>query len=435
MSWIRPDAEHPLEPVRGAARTGQPERPADKAGESSAALPVPEKQLARAVATLDPGYFAWVMASGIVSVGTDLLGYRVVSRVVLGVTILAFVIVVLAYAARLVWFRPFVRHSLRDPTTAMAYFTTVAGIDVLAARLSMGGHSLLTLALGGAAALVWVVLTYGLPWSIVASARRPVLGEINGTWLIWVVATQSLSIVAAALAPVSPGTWLRASLPAVSVCLWGVGVMLYVILIVIIFLRLLLVEVTPAEMGPAYWIAMGATAISVRAAAGILSLRGPHAASLVAQIHPFVVGLSVVLWSFGTWWIPLLLLFGIWRYLIRGYSRVYEPRLWSVVFPLGMYTVASYTLGQVDGLGFMVPVARVWVFVGLAAWAGGPSPHAGQLQYSSPPALLIRPAVGAGRSRRSTRRQPARFGSLATSRSTPRPPSPSAKPSARPRCS
>lgn len=213
-----------------------------------------------------------------------------------------------------------------------------------------------------------MVLTYGLPWSIVAAAHRPVLGELNGTWLIWVVATQSLSIVAAGLAPVAPSAWLQGALPAVAVCLWGVGVMLYLVLIVLIFLRLLLVAVTPAEMGPAYWIAMGATAISVRAAAGILVLHGPHSGALVADMRPFLIGLSVVLWAFGTWWIPLLVLFGMWRYVVQRYSRAYEPRLWSVVFPLGMYTEASYTLGKAAGLGFMVSIARAWVWVGVAGW-------------------------------------------------------------------
>ena len=324
----------------------------------------------RAVATLDPGYFAWVMATGIISVGTDLLGDHLLSQVVLGVAVVAFVGLTLAYAARLVFFAPFVRQSAADPTTAMAYFTVVAGTDVLAVRLVMAAHPLVALALGSAAAALWLVLTYALPWSIVAAARRPVLGEINGTWLVWVVATQSLSIVAAAVAPSAPASWLRADLPAVAVCLWGLGVMLYLVFIVIIFLRLLLIEVTPAEMGPAYWIAMGATAISVRAAAGILALHDPHSTVLVAVMRPFVVGLSVVLWAFGTWWIPLLVLLGIWRYVLRRYPRTYEPRLWNVVFPLGMYTVASFSLGQVAGLGFMASVARVWVWVGVAAWVG-----------------------------------------------------------------
>jgi tellurite resistance protein TehA-like permease len=331
---------------------------------------LPSGLLPRAFATLDPGYFAWVMASGIVSVGTDLLGHTLISRIALGVTVGAFVLLALAYIVRMLWFGPFVHQSLRDPTTAVAYFTVVAGTDVLGIRLMMAGHPLVALGLGTAGALVWLVLTYGLPWSIVAAARRPVLRDLNGTWLVWVVATESLSIVAAGIAPHAPSSWLRTGLPAVATCLWGVGVMLYLIFIVIIFLRLLLVELTPAEMGPAYWIVMGATAISVRAAAGILVLHSKPASALVTELRPFLIGVSVVLWAFGTWWIPLLVLFGIWRYVVRGYSRAYEPRLWNVVFPLGMYTVASYALGRAAALTFMVTIARVWVWVGVTAWVG-----------------------------------------------------------------
>ena len=371
MSWLgAPDGDQTgaAGEIAGAPPGGANRRIAH--GPRAQPPPVPDGLVRRAIATLDPGYFAWVMATGIVSVGTDLLGEHLLSQVVLGVTVAAFVGLTLAYAARLVFFAPFVRQSAADPTTAMAYFTVVAGTDVLAVRLVMAAHPLVAFALGTAAAVLWLVLTYALPWSIVAAARRPVLGEINGTWLVWVVATQSLSIVAAAVAPSAPATWLRTDLPAVAVSLWGLGVMLYLVFIVIIFLRLLLIEVTPAEMGPAYWIAMGATAISVRAAAGILALHDPHSTVLVAVMRPFVVGLSVVLWAFGTWWIPLLVLLGIWRYVLRRYPRTYEPRLWNVVFPLGMYTVASFSLGHSPGLGFMASVARVWVWVGVAAWVG-----------------------------------------------------------------
>jgi tellurite resistance protein TehA-like permease len=364
VSWIQTEADG----AGGAQPESDTSGPLSPGPTALGLGDLPSGQFLRALAALDPGYFALVMATGIVSVGADLLGYRVLSQVLLGVTVVVFVILVFAYTARIVWFWARFRQSLRDPTTAMAYFTLVAGSDVLAIRLLMAGHPLVTLGLGAAAALVWLVLTYGLPWSIVASAHRPVLGELNGTWLVWVVATQSLSIVAAGLASVAPSATLEDILPAIAVCLWGVGVMLYLVLIVLVFLRLLLVEVTPAEMGPAYWIAMGATAISVRAAAGILMLHGPHSNQLVADMRPFLIGLSVVLWAFGTWWIPLLVLFGLWRYVVRHYSRAYEPRLWSVVFPLGMYTVASYTLGKAAGLGFMVSIARAWVWVGVAGW-------------------------------------------------------------------
>jgi tellurite resistance protein TehA-like permease len=364
MSWARGRIGR----ASSESESLSPAAPVSSVDETEDAGALPTGLLRRALATLDPGYFAVVMASGIVSVGTDLLGHTVLSRIVLGVTIGAFVLLVAAYTVRMLWFTSWVRHSLHDPTTAMGYFTVVAGTDVLAIRLAMAGHRLVALGLGTAGALVWLALTYGLPWSIVASARRPVLGELNGTWLVWVVATQSLSIVAAVMTPHAPSPWLRADLPAVATCVWGVGVMLYLIFIVIIFLRLLLIEVTPAEMGPAYWIAMGATAISVRAAAGILALHTKAASALVTDLRPFLIGLSVVLWAFGTWWIPLLVLFGIWRYVVRSYSLAYEPRLWNVVFPLGMYTVASYTLGRAASLSFMVSVARVWVWIGVAAW-------------------------------------------------------------------
>jgi tellurite resistance protein TehA-like permease len=268
------------------------------------------------------------------------------------------------------WFTPFFRRSLRTPGTLVAYFTVSAGADVLGVRLSLAGHPLATAALGAAAIVVWLLLTYGLPFSIVAAGRRPVLGDLNGTWLIWVVATQSLSTVASALAADAHPGPLRDELPVVAITLWGIGVMLYFVLIVLVILRLLIVDITPAEMVPAYWVAMGATAISTLAAADILNLKEPNARALIDGLRPFLLGTSVVLWAFGTWWMPLLVLFGIWRYAVRGYSKAYEPALWSVVFPLGMYTVASFSLGKAGHYGFMVAIARVWVWVGVAAWAG-----------------------------------------------------------------
>ncbi len=322
----------------------------------------------RWVATLDPGWFAWVMASGIISVGAELLGFHVLSLVSLGITEVAFAMLIVAYVARAVVFPDRFKASLCDPRRAMAFFALVAGTNVLAIRLIMDGHPLVGLVLGAGASLIWLLLTYGLPGSIMAGGRRPVLADINGTWLMVVVAIQSLAIVAAGLAPVAPWSSLRQGLPFVAVSFWSVGVVLYVVLIVGVSLRLLLVEVTPGEMGPAYWITMGATAISVRAAAGILVLRDRPPSTLVHEMHPLLVGVSVALWAFGSWWIPLLVLFGVWRHLLRRYPLSFEPELWSIVFPLGMYTVASVSLGRAANLGFLVAVGTVWLWVGVTAW-------------------------------------------------------------------
>ena len=331
--------------------------------------PLPASRLGRWLATLDPGYFAAVMATGIVSISAGLLGQSVLSEVLLWCTIAAFVILLAAYGARAVAFPRRFARSLKEPAAAVSYFTVVAGTNVLAVGLLIRGLWPLALGMGLAASLLWLALTYGLFCSIILAGNRPLLREITGAWLVWVVGTQSLAIVAVGLATRMPWPIAREAAPIAAVMLWGIGIVLYLILVVIIFLRLFLIETTPPEMGPAYWILMGATAISVRAAAGILTLGDAAPSPLLTEMRPFVVGFSVVLWSFGTWFIPMLVLFGLWRYFVRGYSWAYEPRLWSVVFPLGMYTVASVTLGRAADFGFMVSLASTWLWVGVAAWA------------------------------------------------------------------
>jgi tellurite resistance protein TehA-like permease len=143
--------------------------------------------------------------------------------------------------------------------------------------------------------------------------------------------------------------------------------MLYLLLVSLILLRWLTVPMTPATLGPPYWILMGATAISVLAGARILTL--PAGLPVIRATAGFVEGCSFALWAFGTWWIPLLIVLGLWRHVRRHWPLSYEPTLWSVVFPLGMYSVATLSFGKVANLSFMEPLSRFMLWVAIAAWA------------------------------------------------------------------
>jgi tellurite resistance protein TehA-like permease len=79
----------------------------------------------------------------------------------------------------------------------------------------------------------------------------------------------------------------------------------------------------------------------------------------------FVDGSSFALWALGTWWIPLLIVLGFRRH----WPLTYEPTLWSVVFPLGMYSVATPSYSHVAHLRFMAPLGRFMLSVAVAAWA------------------------------------------------------------------
>ena len=320
---------------------------------------------ATAIRDLHPGYFAFVMATGIVSTGTFLLGPSWLSRTLLAAASIGLVLLSAALVLRLAMFRSSVAADIQAPERVFGFFTIVAGIDVLGTRLGVAGHPLATAILAGLAAVIWLVLTYGVPASLLlARERDSVLGGVNGSWLLWVVSTQSLSVTASALVPVWPSQ--AALLAPAAVGLWGIGLVLYLLLVSLILLRWLTVAMTPETLGPPYWILMGATAITVLAGARILGL--PATLPVSRATAGFVEGFSFALWAFGTWWIPLLIVLGLWRHVRRHWPLSYEPTLWSVVFPLGMYSVATLSFGKVAHFSFMEPLSRFMLWVAVAAW-------------------------------------------------------------------
>ncbi|RCG16846.1 tellurite resistance protein permease [Streptomyces diacarni] len=323
-------------------------------------------RLRQGVADLHPAYAALVMATGIVSTGLASFDWQVLSDILLAVAALAFVLLMAAYVWRAVAFPGRVRADSRDPGRAFGYFSLVAAPNVLASRLALDGHLPATAALAAASIPVWLVLTYAIPGAMVVGRRRgPVLPRTNGSWFMWVVGTQSLAGVTAAIAAAEPD--LTAAFAPLAVAFWGIGVVLYLMLVGLVTVRLLDDQVTPHALSPTYWVYMGATAISVLAAAGLLAL--PASLPVMAQTRQVISGLAFLLRAFGTWWIPFLLSFGVRRHLVERERVGYEPTLWSMVFPLGMYGAASASYGRVTGMDFMVDIARVEVWIGFAAWA------------------------------------------------------------------
>jgi tellurite resistance protein TehA-like permease len=305
------------------------------------------------------------MATGIISTGTFLLGPSWLSQALLVIASIAFVVLVVALVIWLARYRSRVVAEFRAPERVFGFFAISASCDLLGARFASAGHPMVTTVLACAAAVVWFTLTYGVPASLLL-ARPPdsVLGGIDGTWLLWVVATQSLSIDASTLFPVWPSQ--SRLLATAAVALWGIGLVLYLLLVSAIWQRWLTVVMTPATLSPPYWILMGATGIIVLAGSGILTLPGSLPA--VSAIAGFVKGTCLVFWSFGTWWIPLLIVLGFWRHVLRQWPLRYEPALWAVVFPIGMYGVATVSFGKAAHISFMEPLSRGVLWVAVAAW-------------------------------------------------------------------
>jgi tellurite resistance protein TehA-like permease len=305
------------------------------------------------------------MATGIISTGALLLGPSWLSLALLVIASIGFMVLVAALVIWLTRYRSRVVAEIRAPDRVFGFFAISASCDLLGTRFAAAGHPAVTAVLACVAAVVWFALTYGVPASLLLARQRDsVLGGIDGTWLLWVVATQSLSTDAAAILPAWPSQ--SELLATAAVALWSVGLVLYLLLIALIWLRWLTVVVTPATLSPPYWILMGAIAITVLAGSEILTL--PATLPAIGATAGFVKGTCFVFWSFGTWLIPLLLVLGLWRHVLRQWPLRYEAALWTVVFPIGMYSVASLSFGKAAGLSFMQPLSRGVLWTAIAAW-------------------------------------------------------------------
>jgi tellurite resistance protein TehA-like permease len=321
---------------------------------------------AAGLAGMHPAYFALVMATGIESLACELLGLHPIAVALLACNLAFYPALWGLLIARAIRHPGRVRADLSHHGRAVGFFTIVAATCVLGSQcLVIGDRFDAALALWIAGIALWAILVYAVFAILTVKAEKPALAEgLHGGWLVAVVAAQSVSVLGAQLAPGLGGHAPEALV--FSLAMWLGGGMLYLWIIGLIFYRYTFFTMSPSELSPPYWINMGAAAISTLAGATLVGA-APHS-PVLAQILPFVRGLTLMWWATATWWIPMLVILGIWRHVIRKFPLRYDPLYWGAVFPLGMYTVCTLRLSRAVDAPFLAAISRVAVWIALAAW-------------------------------------------------------------------
>jgi tellurite resistance protein TehA-like permease len=316
------------------------------------------------VRTLFPGYFAMVMATGIVAVGAAQQDISVAPEVLYAIAAATYVLLVALTAVRAVRYPRLLVADVTSHTKGFAFLTIVAATNVLgSASVVVHGWTGLAWGLWWAGLALWALLVYAAIISVILRGPKPELGKgLNGTWFLLTVATESVVVLGAILYADHPADLLAFGCIAAFV----LGIVLYLIVMTMVFLRWTFQELEPTEADPPSWIAAGAVAITVLAGSSLL---GHRAISVrIERLAPFIEGMVVLAWATATFWFPVMVAIGVWRHVINKVPLRYHPSYWSLVFPLGMYGAATFRMRAVIELQSLAWVPKAALAAALIAW-------------------------------------------------------------------
>lgn len=322
--------------------------------------------ISNSIKGLHPAYFAMVMSTGIISIASNLLGFTGIAYALFYINIIAYAILLPFQTIRVFMYWDNLYKDLCNPKLSLVFFTVVAATNVLGAQfITVVNQPEIAKIFWYFGIFLWVIISLVAFSALFIKCEEGPESVIHGGWLIATVGTQSVAVLGAALAPefVSCGSFVLFS----SIVWWMIGAFLYIILITLLFYRLVFFKLAPEALIPPYWINMGAIAITTLAGS-IICLNIPKIGGVYPDFLTFIKGFTLFFWSFGTWWIPLLIILGIWKFVVRKVPFKYTPLDWGMVFPLGMYTACTIKLSQAIQIPFVANISTYFIYLAYIAW-------------------------------------------------------------------
>ncbi|KAE8165649.1 voltage-dependent anion channel [Aspergillus tamarii] len=218
-----------------------------------------------------------------------------------------------------------------------------------------------------------VLTCFVLPFIMMTRKSDIALSSMGAAWLLPVVSCVVCAASGAIVADVLPDSNYALGTIVVSYVLWGVGVPLALMIIVIFLMRLLLHKLPPKEILVSMFLPLGPLgqgSYGIQKLGQVSQNIFPKADVLrpgtgeVFEMLGFFIGL--LLWAFGLLW----LFFAV-ASIFRTRKFPFNLGWWAFTFPLGVYATSTCQLGRempsrffrVLGTIFSVCVVLLWMVV------------------------------------------------------------------------
>jgi tellurite resistance protein TehA-like permease len=317
----------------------------------------------KSLEALSPANFAFVMATGIGAMIFHYAGWIYLAWAFLVIGILGYLTLIFLFVLRAVVIQKEALNDFGNIQKMFKYLTFSAGSNTLAVSSALFGYDLPGLIFAAIGVISTIILTYTLFCALFFHIQASIQA-ISPFWLLLAIACNSCGIAITTL-------WEKETLESpefllLSFCFWTFGVFIYLIFMTLNLYRMLFYTFHGKDMDSCYWTCMGAAAIAVFDGGKFVTVHNPP--YFFDAIKPFVEGMILFLWGWGTAWIPILGLMELWK---RFYFKIpfeYHPSLWAMVFPMGMYTAATNLLSISTHLDVLKEIGSIWLWISLFFW-------------------------------------------------------------------
>ncbi|KUY62037.1 TDT family transporter [Burkholderia sp. RF2-non_BP3] len=327
-----------------------------------------------------PNWFAMTMGNGIVflviaGLPWHFAGQMQLARMLWAADSVLYVVFAGMFAARWIFYadtiRPMLHHPLQSMflgAVPMGLAPIINGLVIFAAPHAGEAASQLAYRLWCVDAVLALAVAIAVPY-MMFTAQAHALERITAVLLLPIVAPEVAASSAAVLAPHVDGQTARFLVTAGYV-LWAVSVPLAFTVLTVVFFRLVIHKLPHRDLAPSSWLTLGPIGTG---ALGLLALGQvapgafagtPFAATAIVARDIGLIG-GLLLWGVGLWWLATAILFTV-RYSRDGLP--FNLGWWGFTFPLGVYTVATFSLYRTTGFVAFAAVGMLLAALLGALW-------------------------------------------------------------------